>query len=241
MDSLHEDLSDDELDHLADLLLDRVDEDLVAEGDDEGILDLSELDGFLTAIVLAPDLIPPSRWLPVVWGDHPPAFVDEADAMATLQLLMRHMNTISRLLLDTPARFAPLMPDRLVDGVAAPIVADWCEGFMMGVELDRDRWAQLDEEARSALQMIALWTTFTDFGLEQIPAQEQPDDHLAVIHGCISILIASRQGASARPERHAPRRSPPKIGRNAPCPCGSGRKYKHCCLRGAGSGGDPGR
>lgn len=22
----------------------------------------------------------------------------------------------------------------------------------------------------------------------------------------------------------------PKIGRNAPCPCGSGKKYKHCCL-----------
>jgi hypothetical protein len=22
-----------------------------------------------------------------------------------------------------------------------------------------------------------------------------------------------------------------KIGRNDPCPCGSGRKYKHCCLR----------
>ncbi|MCZ6516624.1 MAG: SEC-C metal-binding domain-containing protein [Gammaproteobacteria bacterium] len=21
-----------------------------------------------------------------------------------------------------------------------------------------------------------------------------------------------------------------KVGRNAPCPCGSGRKYKHCCL-----------
>jgi tetratricopeptide (TPR) repeat protein len=23
----------------------------------------------------------------------------------------------------------------------------------------------------------------------------------------------------------------PKIGRNEPCPCGSGRKYKHCCLQ----------
>ncbi len=22
-----------------------------------------------------------------------------------------------------------------------------------------------------------------------------------------------------------------KIGRNAPCPCGSGHKYKNCCLR----------
>ena len=24
-------------------------------------------------------------------------------------------------------------------------------------------------------------------------------------------------------------RSGPKVGRNDPCPCGSGRKYKHCC------------
>jgi len=26
----------------------------------------------------------------------------------------------------------------------------------------------------------------------------------------------------------APMRAEPKIGRNAPCPCGSGKKYKHC-------------
>jgi uncharacterized protein YecA (UPF0149 family) len=25
-------------------------------------------------------------------------------------------------------------------------------------------------------------------------------------------------------------RLPPKISRNAPCPCGSGKKYKNCCL-----------
>jgi transposase-like protein len=27
-----------------------------------------------------------------------------------------------------------------------------------------------------------------------------------------------------------PRTVPPKIGRNEPCPCGSGKKYKRCCL-----------
>ena len=27
------------------------------------------------------------------------------------------------------------------------------------------------------------------------------------------------------------RRATPKIGRNDPCPCGSGKKYKHCCGR----------
>ncbi len=26
------------------------------------------------------------------------------------------------------------------------------------------------------------------------------------------------------------RREEPKVGRNTPCPCGSGRKYKKCCL-----------
>jgi preprotein translocase subunit SecA len=25
------------------------------------------------------------------------------------------------------------------------------------------------------------------------------------------------------------RRETPKVGRNDPCPCGSGKKYKHCC------------
>ena len=26
-------------------------------------------------------------------------------------------------------------------------------------------------------------------------------------------------------------RKPPKVGHNEPCPCGSGRKFKRCCLR----------
>ena len=25
-------------------------------------------------------------------------------------------------------------------------------------------------------------------------------------------------------------RKPPKVGRNEPCPCGSGKKFKKCCL-----------
>ncbi len=29
----------------------------------------------------------------------------------------------------------------------------------------------------------------------------------------------------------APRRAAAHVGRNDPCPCGSGRKYKNCCMR----------
>jgi preprotein translocase subunit SecA len=35
--------------------------------------------------------------------------------------------------------------------------------------------------------------------------------------------------AAAAVEKARPVRSGPKVGRNDPCPCGSGKKYKHCC------------
>jgi len=34
----------------------------------------------------------------------------------------------------------------------------------------------------------------------------------------------------AAPAQPAPVTSEPKVGRNDPCPCGSGKKYKKCCL-----------
>jgi len=44
-----------------------------------------------------------------------------------------------------------------------------------------------------------------------------------------STLGRSIQQAVAEAERTPVRRTTPKVGRNDPCPCGSGRKYKHCC------------
>jgi preprotein translocase subunit SecA len=39
----------------------------------------------------------------------------------------------------------------------------------------------------------------------------------------------NRGAAGAEPERKPVRRKEEKVGRNAPCPCGSGKKYKKCC------------
>ncbi len=48
-------------------------------------------------------------------------------------------------------------------------------------------------------------------------------------------LVGADQGKEGMPvsqERHVPfRRGKTKIGRNDPCPCGSGKKYKYCCGR----------
>jgi preprotein translocase subunit SecA len=40
------------------------------------------------------------------------------------------------------------------------------------------------------------------------------------------------QAAAQQPQRSQPvQRAAPKVGRNSPCPCGSGKKYKQCCGR----------
>ena len=42
--------------------------------------------------------------------------------------------------------------------------------------------------------------------------------------------VAEKERLLAR--RSAPRPTrPDRIGRNDPCPCGSGKKFKHCCMR----------
>jgi preprotein translocase subunit SecA len=48
-------------------------------------------------------------------------------------------------------------------------------------------------------------------------------------HGQVSALAEPQQEAEGDGEKPQPVvRQGPKVGRNEPCPCGSGRKYKHC-------------
>jgi hypothetical protein len=44
--------------------------------------------------------------------------------------------------------------------------------------------------------------------------------------------MSDRMVRALRPEMNQTREPTGKIGRNAPCPCGSGKKYKKCCGKG---------
>jgi uncharacterized protein len=55
-----------------------------------------------------------------------------------------------------------------------------------------------------------------------------------IVHMAAGLLASYRYFRSHRqvsPSAHTgePRRNVPKVGRNDPCPCGSGKKYKRCC------------
>jgi len=99
-------MSEDEFARLDEFLLARFgdeDEDMV--GKDEGVLDISELDGFFTAVVSGPVPVMPSQWLPVVWGDFELVWKNTAEFEEIFSLFVRHMNGIIAELMDEPEQF----------------------------------------------------------------------------------------------------------------------------------------
>ncbi|MRW92887.1 UPF0149 family protein [Duganella sp. FT80W] len=78
----------------------------------------------------------------------------------------------------------------------------WCAGFAAGVQLTADQWAPL------RAQQPALLLPF-----------QQPVNAAKVTPAVIQIHAFF----------HAPKPKVAKAGRNDPCPCGSGQKFKKCC------------
>jgi HEAT repeat protein len=71
--------------------------------------------------------------------------------------------------------------------------------------------------------------------VDRIRAAQQPqrDRLAALLEGAVGRMdLASSpvRGARALAPELRPARAAPKVGRNDPCPCGSGKKYKKCCL-----------
>ncbi len=55
---------------------------LMSDATPDDCMDIVTLDGFLTALAIGPKLVPPSVWLPLVWGcEEEPAFESSAQAV----------------------------------------------------------------------------------------------------------------------------------------------------------------
>jgi uncharacterized protein len=231
--SLSEPLDDEELAQLDEFLLNRIDDEagdrIAAAGGDEGILDVSELDGFLTALVSGPNVIVPSRWLPALWGGEEPVWESADQFQEILGLIVRHQNSIAAMLLHDPQSFEPMFGESKVEGKTYLVVDDWCHGYMRGVGLDANAWSTSDAEIEELLRPIRLWGT--EEGWRKIDAMSDADQEREQNAIPQSVRALHKYWLDRRAPEFVPiRRASPKVGRNDPCPCGSGKKYKHCCL-----------
>jgi len=222
-----------ELAELEDALLNRFGEDEAHLAGDEGILTVEELDGLLTAVVSSPVMIMPSHWFPAVWGDYPPVFETDAEVERVFTLMMRQLNGIAVALMDYPEEFEPLFEFREVGDQVFTIVDEWCEGYIRGIELARELGAALDAEAERLLLPIRAFTAAAGWPGHDLPEFEATEELQQSIAPNVRALHAYwlERRIDPVPSRSQPyQRSTPRVGRNDPCPCGSGKKFKKCCL-----------
>lgn len=222
-------LSEKELDALESFLLDQ---------DTEEGMTLDMLDGFLHALALGPETVMPSRWLPKVWGQGGsamlPPVANRDEANHVMELVMRHFNSIVAGLEQAPPAVYPLWPTTPCEAGEFEDAEMWAYGFIEAVKLSAAAWQPLfdDPAGRQCYLPIHL------LGAEDVSPEEEA---LTLTPAQRAALAAQIEGSllqmhafwlpwrQAVAEREQARRLSPKVGRNEPCPCGSGKKFKKCC------------
>jgi len=96
--------------HHTDAELDRLDALFLEQPPENDGMLLSEFDGFCAGLIVCPDTIPPSEWLPLVWGeDAAPSFDTLGDYQAALDLIMAHYNRVARSLMPPSSGYLPVL------------------------------------------------------------------------------------------------------------------------------------
>lgn len=227
---------------LSDEEMDELDHFLLSDAISDETMMLGCLDGFLTSIVTGPVMLMPSEWLPRVWGPtarDEPAFDTPAHAERIIGLIMRHLNGIIWSLQHDPDTFEPIFdtvvypddPREYTDGEM------WAYGYMTGIELQRQNWNAFFDEPHSAETLRPIYL----LGAEEVTAEEEAQTETPAQREELSNQIPAsvawiyrfwqpyRRAMAERTIATGYQREHPKIGRNDPCPCGSGKKFKKCC------------
>lgn len=197
-------------------------------------LSLDRLQGFLCAVASSPDAILPSQWLPDVIGGRPD-FESMEQAQEIMGLLMRFYNDVTNTLFDGQPLKLILKPRSASDPQAD--YQSWCEGYILGWALSTQEWLRPGNEVLKKLTFPILFLSgaFRDDAQSKGKTYIADEDDLKMQQECAGALpgavaaiynfFLSRRKAGPAPIK----RETPKLGRNDPCPCGSGKKFKQCC------------
>jgi uncharacterized protein len=126
---------------------------LSSDGSPPNSMMLSDLDGFLTAVAIGPDLIMPSEWLPVVWGGRAPEFKSQRQAQRIMETILGRYNEILHTLDTDPDALEPIFWSK-DDGTV--IVEDWAMGFLDGIQLRLKHWVPLLKPGKQGVLIVPI-------------------------------------------------------------------------------------
>ena len=208
------------------------------ESDEERVefYSLAELDGFLTCLVVGPEPISEAEWLPLVFPDDAPAPEGEWNLQELKEIALSHYaDIVHRLDQGEVNPITWSLRDLSIDA------SHWAAGFAVAMTLREEPWRRMTSSGSGALLAPILLLCSQDLGLdeeEELELEElYNEDWSTLMEEAADAIPASVLSIAAYwrmtpAERRALSRqinSDMKIGRNDPCPCGSGRKFKKCC------------
>ena len=185
-------------------------------------MNIEQLDGFFAALIAGPESVMPSEYYREVFGGEMAdacefGSLDEANEI--LGLMMRHWNTIASVLHKGEVYLPLLLED--ADGMGHG--NDWARGFMRGMGMRHEGWAELvnDEEQGWCLIPMMMLYHEHDEDPEMRPNPISPEKREEVIVHVAAGLVAAYRHFREHPQAHVgttfapePRRKAPKVGRN---------------------------
>jgi uncharacterized protein len=189
--------------------------------------------GLICAVVSAPAPIPASTWIDGALGEDP-HFASDEEREAIGGLLIAFHDDIAVQLNGGEHLDMVLYGEEGSEDQDASL-ASWCEGYLIGVGLAEPPWedqAEPEELDEMLMPFMILSGHARDAAMESGEKWVDPADERRMMKAArdslLDVILDNRAYWFGRSIPDPIRRESPKVGRNEPCPCGSGKKFKHC-------------
>ena len=200
---------------------------LDAKSEAHNTMRCDEVQGFMMALLSGPDALNPTNWLPEILGEES---LFDAKERTEIERLVMAMAADMRMKLNEK-----ILPDLWFyeDEAGNPDFCTWCNAYLYALDIVPTDWFEaVDQEEFEDLfyPIMALGGIYDDeengevilhLNEKELTQLESDLPHVLLdIYWYWQAIINKPQTV---------RREGEKVGRNDPCPCGSGKKYKACC------------
>lgn len=200
---------------------------LDAKSEAHNTMRCDEVQGFMMALLSGPDALNPTNWLPEILGEES---LFDAKERTEIERLVMAMAADMRMKFNEK-----ILPDLWFyeDEAGNPDFYTWCNAYLYALDIVPTNWFEaVDQEEFEDLfyPIMALGGIYDDeengevilhLNEKELTQLESDLPHVLLdIYWYWQTIINKPQTV---------RREGEKVGRNDPCPCSSGKKYKACC------------
>lgn len=186
-----------------------------------------EVQGFMMALLSGPDALNPTNWLPEILGEES---LFDAKERTEIERLVMAMAADMRMKLNEK-----ILPDLWFyeDEAGNPDFYTWCNAYLYALDIVPTDWFEAVEQEEFEdlfYPIMALGGIYDDEENGEVILHLNEKELTQLESDLPHVLLDIYwywQAIINKPQTL--RREGEKVGRNDPCPCGSGKKYKTCC------------